>query len=203
MTRRRYFGNPVKCLAVALTVLFGTLVGSEGVQARRQEGETDALLGRLEDSKISLADGIRQAEKAYGRAVSAKFEMKGDKLVLSVYTAKEGLFDDAEHNVLMELIGDATRPQWTPKAEVFEDRPHVARSAMHLTAMQLSKMTLADVIEWAAARRDGTVYSVIPAIREGQIVFDVLVARPGGWSDRLMLDAITGKPFVGRAGPCG
>src|SRR5215207_8657831 len=128
MTRLRHFANPVKCLALALTILFGTPVGSAGVLARRQEGESGVLLGRLKDSKISLADGIRQAEKTYGRAVSAKFEMKGDKLVLSVYTAKAGLFEDAEHNVLMEVIGDATRPQWTPKTEVFEDRPHIARS---------------------------------------------------------------------------
>ena len=199
MTRRRYFANPVKFLAVVLIILSGTLISYDGVLAQHQEGEAGVLLGRLKDSKISLADGIRQAEKAYGPAISAKFEMKGDKLMLSVYTAKEGLGKDSEHNVLMELIGDATQPQWTPETEVFEDRPHIARSAMHLTSMQLTKLTLADVVKRASAQQQGTVYSVIPAIREGQVVFDVLVATPEGRSSHLTLNATTGKATKERA----
>src|SRR5215207_1875699 len=149
MTLRRDLANPIKFLAVVLIILSGTLTGDDRVLARHQEREAGVLLVKLKDSKISLADGIRQAEKAYGRAVSAKFEMKGDRLMLSVYTAKEGLGKDSEHNVLMELIGDATQPQWTPETEVFEDRPHIARSAMHLTSMQLTKLTLADVVKRA------------------------------------------------------
>jgi len=199
MTSRRNVANSIKCLAVVLAVLFGTLTGYDGVLAQHQEGEAGTLLGMLKESKISLADGIRQAEKAYGPAISAKFEMKGDKLVLSVYTAKEGLSKDSEHNVLMELIGDATQAQWTPETEVFEDRPHIARSAMHLTSMQLTKMTLADVVKRASARQQGTVYSVIPAIRDGAVVFDVLVATPEGGSAHLTLNATSGKATKERA----
>src|SRR5829696_1949895 len=158
MTFRRRFANLIKCLAVVLAVLCGTLTGYDGVLAQHQEGEAGVLLGMLKESKISLADGIRQAEKAYGPAISAKFEMKGDKLVLSVYTAKEGLSKDSEHNVLMELIGDATKAEWEPETEVFEDKPHIARSAMHLTVLQLTKLTLEDIVKKASAKQRGTVY---------------------------------------------
>src|SRR5829696_718917 len=176
MTNRRNVANSIKCSAVVLAVLFGTLTGYDGVLAQHQEGEAGTLLGMLKESKISLADGIRQAEKAYGPAISAKFEMKGDKLMLSVYTAKEGLGKDAEHNVLMELIGEASKSEWQPEVEVFEDKPYIARSAMHLTVLQLTKLTLEDVVERASSQQRGTVYSVIPAVRNGRSVFDVLVA---------------------------
>jgi len=151
------------------------LISYNSVLGQHQEKDASVLINRLKESKLSLIDGIRQAEKAYGPAISAKFEMKGDKLMLSVYTAKDGLGKDSEHNTLMELIGDATQVQWTPETEVFEDKPHIARSAMHLTAMQLTKMTLADVVKRASTQQQGTVYSVIPAVREGKSVFDVMV----------------------------
>ncbi|MBA3573338.1 MAG: PepSY domain-containing protein [Pyrinomonadaceae bacterium] len=124
--------------------------------------------------------------------------MKDDKLMLSVYTAKEGLGKDSEHNTLMELIGDATQAHWTPEPEVFEDNPHIARSSMHLTAMQLTKMTLADVVKRASTQQQGTVYSVIPAVRDGKSVFEVMVATPDGKSAHLTLDATTGKAMKER-----
>src|SRR5215203_3687125 len=95
--------------------------------ATAASAEDDLPIG---DSKHSLLDGISQAEKVGGAAISAKFEVEGGKLMLSVYTAKDGKEKEAESNTLMELGGDATTPQWTPKTEVFEDKAHIARSAM-------------------------------------------------------------------------
>ena len=66
------------------------------------------LLTQLKGSKLTLAQGIAQAEKDSGPAISAKFELDEGHLSLSVYTAKAGLDKDAEHNVLMELSGDPT-----------------------------------------------------------------------------------------------
>jgi hypothetical protein len=40
--------------------------------------------------------------------------------------------------------------------------------------MQLTQLTLEDVVKKAAAQQPGTVYAVTPAIREGKPVFDVL-----------------------------
>ncbi len=193
MAGRLYFTKFTKLIAVVFTIFCAMLISYNSVLGQHQEKDASVLLSRLRESKLSLIDGIRQAEKANGPAISAKFEMKGDKLMLSVYTAKDGLGKDSEHNTLMELIGDATQVQWTPETEVFEDKPHIARSAMHLTAMQLTKMTLADVVKRASTQQQGTVYSVIPAVRDGKSVFDVMVATPDGKNAHLTLDATTGK----------
>jgi len=72
-------------------------------------------------------------------------------LILSVYTGREGKATDAEHNTLMELSGDPTKAAWTPKKEVFPDTEHIAR-ASHLTLIQLSELSLVNVIEGAGAR---------------------------------------------------
>jgi len=180
-------------LIVAAGIVFlGALMGGPGLAAQYKE-ESGNLLAKLKESKHSLADGIKQAEKEEGLAISAKFEMEGEELSLSVYTAKQGRNVDAEHNTLMELAGDPTKDQWEPKKEVFEDKPHIARASMHLTLMQLTKLTLVDVIEKAAAHHPGTVYSVTPAIHNGTPVFDVLVATPDGRSVPLTIDLRTGR----------
>ena len=67
--------------------------------------------------------------------------------MLSVYTAKTGLKADAEHNVLVELNGDATGARWQPKLEIFEDKAHIARASMHMAVLQLASMPLADLIQ--------------------------------------------------------
>ena len=153
----------------------------------------DALLGKLAESKQTLLDGVSQAEKSSGPAISAKFELEDGKLMLSVYTAKEGKDKDAESNILMELGGDATTPQWTPKTEVFADKAHIARSAMQLTLLQTTKLTLADLIKKAGGIQKGTVYSAIPALRKGKPVLNVMIATPDKKTVSLILDAQTGK----------
>lgn len=171
-------------IAVAAT---GLLFGVAG-HAARQHGDDAQLVKKLSASRHTIVDGIRQAEKADGPAISAKFEMKGDQLMLSVYTAKQGREKDAEHNTLMELIGPATDPSWKPETEVFADKEHIARSAMQLTLMQLSRMSLADAIKKAESQQSGTVYSAIPAVQGGRPVVDVVVAMRDGQSKHVMID---------------
>ena len=168
---------------ITAAMLFGI-----GRLAARQHGDDAQLLSKLSASRHTLADGIRQAEKDTGPAISAKFEMKGDQLMLSVYTAKQGRDRDAEHNTLMELIGPAADSTWKPETEVFEDKEHIARSAMQLTLMQLSQMSLADVIKKAESQQPGTVYSAIPSVQKGRPVVDVLVATRDGKSQHLTID---------------
>jgi uncharacterized membrane protein YkoI len=176
------------CAALAASAL---ILSSASLLAA--EGGDDALLARLKDSKHSLADGIAQSEKENGVGISAKFEMKGETLMLSVYTAKEGLGKDAEHNALIELQGDAATSPWTPENEVFEDKKHLTRAAMQLTLVQLSKLTLADAIKKAESAQPGTVYSVIPSVKDGNAVYDVKVATADGKSVQLVVDGKTGK----------
>jgi hypothetical protein len=170
-------------IVTAVAFAFGSAVA-----AGRQHGDDKQLLSKLSASRHTLVDGIQQAEKTEGPAISAKMEIKGDQLMLSVYTAKEGRALDAEHNTLMELIGAATDARWKPETEVFTDKEHIARSAMQLTLLQLSRMSLSDVIKKAEAQQPGTVYSAIPAVHDGRPVVDVLVATRDGQSKHLTVD---------------
>lgn len=175
--------------SAALILLATTLAG---VSLAAAEGGEDTLLAKLKDSKFSLTDGIAQSEKENGVAISAKFEMEGDKLSLSVYTARAGLGKDSEHNALVELAGDPTQETWKPETEVFEDKKHLTRSAMQLTLVQLSKLTLTDAIKKAGAAQPGTVYSITPAVKDGNPVFNVKVANAEGKSVNVVVDGKTG-----------
>lgn len=157
-----------------------------------EEGEEQALLAKLSQSKHSLLEAVAQAEKENGTAISAKFELEDGKLMLSVYTGKQGRDRDAEHNTLTELGGDAASPAWQPKAEEFEDKAHVARAAMQLTLMQLTKLSLTELLKKAGAVQKGTIYSAIPAAKNGKAVVDFLVATAPGKSVVVTLDAQTG-----------
>ncbi len=181
-----------KAFMITITAL--ALVTAPLAPARAADyKESGVLLGKLPASRHSLADGARQAEQTDGVAISAKFEMEGDELSLSVYTARQGRGKDAEHNTLEELSGDPTKDVWTSKTEVFGDKEHIARASMHLTLMQLSKLSLVDVIKKVEAGHPGTVYSAIPAVRNGKPVVDVLLATPEGKSVHLTVDLRSGK----------
>jgi hypothetical protein len=146
------------------------------------------LVSQLKSSKITLAQGIQQAEKDNGPAISAKLELDEGHLSLSVYTAKAGLDKDAEHNVLMELSGDPTKDKWEPKSEVFSDKAHITRAATHLTLVQRAKTTLSAIVAKASAREPGLVYSVTPAVKDKKPGFEVLVATPAGKSVTVTID---------------
>jgi hypothetical protein len=139
-------------------------------------------VSRLAQSKLTLADGIRHAATAHGAPISAKFEFEDGKLWLSVYTAKAGIGPDAEHNSLIELKGQPDQGAWQPGIEVFEDKEHLARSAMHLTLLQQSKLDLAALVERAASMHKGRPYSAIPAVKNGKPILVVKLAETNGSS---------------------
>jgi hypothetical protein len=183
-------------VAAILTATLLAVMASFPATAAGDDQSARDLIVKLKESKISLADGIRQSEKQYGLAISAKFELEDGALNLSVYNAKEGRGKDAEHNVLTEAAGDALKSPWTPKLEVFEDKEHLTRSAMQLTLVQTSKLGLADAVKKVANR--GTVYSVAPAIVGNAAVYEVLVAAPDGKSTKFAVDARTGNVAVAK-----
>jgi hypothetical protein len=142
-------------------------------------------VSRLDQSKHTLVEGIRQAAKTHGPAISAKFEFEDGKLWLSVYTAQDGIAADAEHNKLVELKGEPDKAAWSPGVEVFEDKKHLTRAAMQLTLLQLSRLDLAALIEKAASSAKGIPYSAVPAVRNGKPVLMVKFAEPSGTSHML------------------
>ena len=150
------------------------------------------LLQELPKTRLSLVDGLRQKTGDTEIPISAKFELKGGKLKLSVYTAEKGLAVNAEHNVLMEYLGSPESSMWRPDVKIFEDYAHIARSAMYLTILQRSPHSLADMIQRAREDRPGTVFSVKPKSVRGKHFFELLVAHQGAVVD-LHYDALTGE----------
>ncbi|HKO94726.1 MAG TPA: PepSY domain-containing protein [Polyangiaceae bacterium] len=169
------------------------LSGLAAGRAGAAEGGATETLQRLPESKHTLIEAIRQAEKTNGTPISAKFEFEDGKLWLSVYTAKEGKVPDAEHNTLMELKGEPAGTEWRPATEVFQDKEHVARSAAQLTLIQLSGSSLESAVQKAASAQKGTPYSAIPRVKAGRPVLEVLVALPAGKSATVDVDLQTGK----------
>ena len=158
--------------------------------ARAGGGADAETIQHLPQSKHTLLDGIQQAEQANGAAISAKFEFEDGKFWLSVYTAKDGRTRDAEHNTLLELKGEPNGSTWRPDTEVFADKAHLTRAATQLTLMQLTKMSLADVVKKAASGQTGTPYSAIPAIKNGRSLVVVLFALPDGKTNAVDVDLL-------------
>lgn len=138
------------------------------------------LVAALAKSKITLADGIRQATNSTAVAISAKFEFDdAGNLSLSVYAAEKGLAVAPDENVLQELAGSPEQSQWKPEIEVFKDVPHVARSSEQLTLLSLTRLTLLDLIHKAEKVQPGTVFSITPEMKQRQPVALVLINDSG------------------------
>jgi len=160
--------------------------------------ETTALLQVLNNSKVSMAEGVQQLTKGGEAAISAKYELDDNKkLSLSVYTAEKGLGADPEHNVLKEFSGSPEKAPWAPEAEVFKDIPHVSRASGQLTLMALAKQSLADFITMAQKQHKGKVFSAIPGVQDRRPVLVVLIADEDKVSE-IRYDLQTGRVIAGK-----
>ena len=147
------------------------------------------LLQKLKEVKFSLIEVITNAEKTSGPALSAKFEMDGNDLVFSVYTAPQGLKASAEETALTELSGSATIIPITSKVEIFSDKEHIARASTHLTLMQLSILNLKQIIQKASKLQAGFVFSVNnPTVRNHKAVADVEILKDNGEVSTVTID---------------
>lgn len=180
-------------LASAFLLALGAGLSTTVAAAGYGDEDTAALLSALEKSRLSLAAGLRQLSKGDEVPISAKFELDDQKqLSLSVYTAEKGIAVDPEHNVLKEYSGDPGVAPWTPKAEVFEDIPHVARASGHLVLMALTRIPLARLVATTQKAHPGRVFSAIPGIEDGRGVLFVQIAAEGK-VESVKVDLRTGK----------
>jgi hypothetical protein len=153
-------------LVIAALAAFNTQL-SNADDAHKSE-DSVKLLKALPSSKMSLADGIRQAAKTDGTPISAKFEFDDHgKLSLSVYTAEKGLAVVPEKNVLKELSGNPEQAAWTPEVEVFKDAEHVTRASEHLKLMSGSPYSLIEILNKAQTRAPGIAFSITPGTFKG------------------------------------
>lgn len=153
------------------------------------------IIPLLKNVKISMHDGISLAEKSGSLAISAKYEITGPgKLELSVYTVPEGLGVLAENATLSELSGDASETPFKFDEQIFTDKTHIARASSHLTLIQLSKISLKEVIRVATAENHGVAIDVRnPLVRNHLPIADVIVALPNGKATTVSVNLTTGK----------
>jgi hypothetical protein len=119
----------------------------------------------------TMADALAATEAKYGPTIEAKYELDDSgALSLSVYPAGKGGGLDAERNLFEEASAAPASP-WSPSLEIFHDQEHLTRSARDLTLVQLSRVSLADVV--AEASEYGSVYWAIPTIQEGRAGYGV------------------------------
>jgi hypothetical protein len=171
------------------------LIASTILAAMTSAASEDAvLLKKLATAKMTLKDVVAYAEKTSGTATSAKFEMDGEQLVFSVYTVPQGLMTAPDQTDLTEIAGSATVAPIAGKAEVFTDKEHIARASSHQTLMQLSNLTLSQIIDRALEKEAGTAFSVKnPVVRNHRPVADVLVLDDDGDVETVSVDMLTGK----------
>jgi hypothetical protein len=181
-----------RALVAVATAFIVTLAAAPQIAAAG--GDQSALPAQLPNARISFIDGINRAARLEGFPISAKFEMAGKELHLSVYTAKQGKEVAAEQNQLIELAGDATKVDWAPQKEVFTDKPHIARSAMHLTIMQQSQLGLVRLVGKAQAKQAGTIYSITPALQHGKPGYKLLTLLATGKTTESWID-LAGQPM--------
>lgn len=160
-----------------VSIAFAVAMAQSAIAKQYDDEETTALLRVLNNSKVSMAEGVQQLTKGGEAAISAKYELDDNKkLSLSVYTAEKGLQEDPEHNVLKEFSGSPEKAPWVPEAEVFKDIPHVSRASGQLTLMALAKRPLSDFITMAHKQHTGKVFSAIPEVQNRRPVLVVLIA---------------------------
>lgn len=149
------------------------------------------LIQKLKEAKFSLIDVIAFSEKNSGPAISAKFEMDGNDLVFSVYTAPQGLKASAEETALSELAGPATSLPIDAKTEIFTDKEHIARASTHLTLMELSKLNLTQVIRMALHAQPGFAFSVKnPTVKNRKAIAEVMILKDDGQVVTVSVDLI-------------
>jgi hypothetical protein len=170
--------STLQLLGAALVSTFLAIAIPQSSLAKQYDDEeTTALLQALNNSKVSMAEGVQQLTKGGEAAISAKYELDDNKkLSLSVYTAEKGLGADPEHNVLKEFAGSPEKTPWMSEAEVFKDIPHVSHASGQLALMALAKHSLTDFITMTQKQHKGMVFSAIPEVQNHRPVLVVLIA---------------------------
>jgi len=133
----------MKLARIALVVVLGATTAHaqnkeahENDEAGEAVKDASALAVALKDTKVSLADGLKAAEKN-GTPISAKFEVEDGKLQLSVYTMKGDKF--------AEVIVDHKTGKVT-KTEPITDGDDLTAAKKQAEAMAKTKRSLRDVV---------------------------------------------------------
>ena len=151
--------------AVQLVLLIAT-IGVWSVEATRARAEDDpaALAAALNDSTATLQGGLKASERE-GTPISAKFEMDGGKLQLSVYTMKGDSYK--------EVVADP-KTGTISEAEEIKDADDLKAATAQKAAMARAKVPLLTATETSVKANAGSrAVSIYPQLRNGDAVAEV------------------------------
>lgn len=152
----------ITTIVVAMLIGAGTVYAQDDAAHEKTEAaeaakNAVALASAMKEAKVSLASGLRSAERN-GRPISAKFEVEDGKLQLSVYTVKADRF--------FEVIVDHK------SGKVAKTEPitggDLANAKEQAEAMSKTKRSLRDVVSEAEKANAGyKAVSVTPETEDG------------------------------------
>ena len=143
-----------------------------GWAQKSDDAEHAELAKALRDAKILLQRGLTASTKE-GKPLSAKYEMEHGKLQLSVYTMKGDKFS--------EVIVDHKTGK-VAKAEPITGGDDLTAAKAQSEAMAKATRSLDAAASAAAKENKGyRVVSVMPALKDGHPVADVLLVKGTEW----------------------
>ena len=155
---------------MAVTVVtLGSVGGVSGADSDKEQAE---LAKALRAAKVSLGRGLSAAART-GKPISAKFEVEEGKLQLSVYTEKDGKFN--------EVVVDHTTGK-VGKAEPIAEGEDFAHAKAQSEAMAKANVSLAAAVSKAIAAHAGyRAVSVFPSLKDGHPVAEVSLHKGAEW----------------------
>jgi hypothetical protein len=134
--------------------------------------DKEQLAKGLKEAKIPLQRGLAASAKE-GKPISAKYEVEGGKLQLSVYTMKGASFS--------EVIVDHNTGKIT-KTEPITQGDDLAHAKEQSAAMAKAKRSLGAAASEAIKENRGyRVVSVMPALKDDHPVADVTLVKGTEW----------------------
>ena len=151
------------------TILVGFIaISVQHIAFGQADKELAQLANALSSTKISLQSGIAASERE-GRPISAKFEVEGGKLQLSVYTMKGDNFS--------EVIIDHQTGR-TAKTEAITEGDDLADAKKQIAACAKSKKSLQSAVDEAEQASAGyRAVSVSPNVSDGRAVAVVTLLK--------------------------
>ena len=149
------------------------LVALHPVSASAEDKEQHELAAALKGAKVTLSQGLAASEAA-GTPISAKYELEGGKLQLSVYTQKGGAFS--------EVLVDYTTGK-AAKTEAITSGDDLTAAKAQSAAMAGAKQgALRAATDRAVKANPGyRAVSVVPSAKAGQASAEVTLVKSDSW----------------------
>ncbi len=156
-----------------LGVTVGTLAALGAALAAESADKEHAELAKaLAAAKVSLEGGL-SAAGAVGKPISAKFEIEGGKLQLSVYTEKDGKFSEVVVDYVTGKIA---------KSEPITEGEDLSAAKSQSGAMAKAKVPLSAAVSKAVSANAGYhAVSVFPSLKDGRPVAEVSLHKAADW----------------------